>query len=713
MWPSGATPTIVSISEPRVEGTAITVTGAASDPAGARDTLSYAWTVLKDSVAFVSGSGTTFAFTPDDNASYEIGLTVSDGDGGSIDVSQTISVANVAPTLTLSGLTSGEEGATYTLNLSSSDPGADTISGWTIAWGDGNVETVSDSPSSVMHVYEYGLNIYTISATATDEDGVFAADNEVILTVSNVAPVFSPLDTIILAADEDLSTVAWFSDPGNETWTATVDYGDGDGAVNIAVNPDHSLSLNHDYSDRGVYSVTVTVNDGDSGEDSAQFLVVFDSPVIMAQPGETQIGVFVDDLDLVVTQGGSDLYRGLLGDTRGLLILGNSESEQFVIDIPGLTSGALPTGIWLVAGEAAMGGDNDDLTLTDSGTPPTVLTNSDYTTGGSEAGTIAMDALTVHFFEFEPITDSLHVLNRTFSIGTAGEVNIAMTDGIGVSTIADPTTHAFESITFTAPANPLTIKGGTGDITIDVSESAQPVSITGGSGHNIIIARGGNPVTINEGDTFQLVSDIADAQADWGDGTSSLAREGHVYVNEGTYEARVATTDGEVVTDVTVRNIIPRVDLGPDHNITEGQAVTIRGLFTDPGGDTWSATVDFGDGSEIQSLTLTKAFELSHTYADDGIYNVTVGVADGIATGSGLAIVTVRNVAPTPEIVSLSEPQVEGTAITVTGAASDPAVRSTHSATAGPSSRAARHLSAAAARRSPSLRMTTPATTSV
>ena len=220
-----------------------------------------------------------------------------------------------------------------------------------------------------------------------------------------------------------------------------------------------------------------------------------------------------------------------------------------------------------------------------------------------------MDALAVHFFEFEPITDSLQVLNRTFSIGTAGDVNIAMTDaGMGVSTIADPTTRAFESITFTAPVNPLAIEGGTGDITIDVSESAQPVSITGGSGHNSIIARSGNPVTINEGDTFQLVSDIADAVADWGDGTSSLARSGHVYVNEGTYEAKVATTDGEVVTDVTVRNVIPRVDLGPDQHVTEGRAVTIRGLFTDPGSDTWSATVDFGDGSETQSLTLTKGF---------------------------------------------------------------------------------------------------------
>ena len=72
IWPPS--PTVVSISEPRVEGTAITVTGTASDPAGVLDTLSYAWTVLKGGTGFASGSGATFMFTPNDNASYEIGL---------------------------------------------------------------------------------------------------------------------------------------------------------------------------------------------------------------------------------------------------------------------------------------------------------------------------------------------------------------------------------------------------------------------------------------------------------------------------------------------------------------------------------------------------------------------------------------------------------------------------------------------------------------
>ena len=181
-------PSIVSIGTPQVEGTAIAVTGLATDPAGANDSLSYAWSVLKDSVSFASGSGANWSFTPTDNGSYEIRLTASDDDGGSAMVSQSISVANVPPTPSLSGLASVNEGTAYTLNLTSSDPGTDTISAWEITWGDGNVQTVSGNPASVTHTYADGSNNYTISAQATDEDGTYNAGNTLAVRVDNVAP---------------------------------------------------------------------------------------------------------------------------------------------------------------------------------------------------------------------------------------------------------------------------------------------------------------------------------------------------------------------------------------------------------------------------------------------------------------------------------------------------------------------------------------------
>jgi hypothetical protein len=89
-----------------------------------------------------------------------------------------------------------DEDATYTLTLSSSDPGADTIASWDIDWGDGNVETVSGDPTSATHIYSSGPNDYTISATATDEDGTWAAGNTVDVHVNVVIVAYTiPLST--------------------------------------------------------------------------------------------------------------------------------------------------------------------------------------------------------------------------------------------------------------------------------------------------------------------------------------------------------------------------------------------------------------------------------------------------------------------------------------------------------------------------------------
>ena len=65
---------------------------------------------------------------------------------------------------------------------------------------------------------------------------------------------------------------------------------------------------------------------------------------------------------------------------------------------------------------------------------------------------------------------------------------------------------------------------------------------------------------------------------------------------------------------------------------------SVYGLAYDPGTDTWTATVDYGDGSGSQALPLTgKTFELSHVYADNGSYTVTVTVNDDDG-GSGLVL---------------------------------------------------------------------------
>jgi hypothetical protein len=80
-------------------------------------------------------------------------------------------------------------------------------------------------------------------------------------------------------------------------------------------------------------------------------------------------------------------------------------------------------------------------------------------------------------------------------------------------------------------------------------------------------------------------------------------------------------------------------------NITLDQFSTFTdsGSFIDTSaGASFAATVDYGDGSGPQALTLNAnhSFALSHVYAQSGIFTVTVNVTDS-QTGLGTAILTV------------------------------------------------------------------------
>ena len=93
----------------------------------------------------------------------------------------------------------------------------------------------------------------------------------------------------------------------------------------------------------------------------------------------------------------------------------------------------------------------------------------------------------------------------------------------------------------------------------------------------------------------------------------------------------------------------PIVDVGPDATLPEGSAFTRAGSFSDPGSQTWTARVDYGDGAGLQELKLNadKTFQLNHVFADNGNFTVTVNVTDGEQElGSDKVLVTVQNVVP-------------------------------------------------------------------
>jgi uncharacterized repeat protein (TIGR03803 family) len=118
-----------------------------------------------------------------------------------------------------------------------------------------------------------------------------------------------------------------------------------------------------------------------------------------------------------------------------------------------------------------------------------------------------------------------------------------------------------------------------------------------------------------------------------------------------THELRARATDdcgltGEAPVAVQVENVAPAVDAGPDVSLGLGAALATAGTFDDPGADTWTATVDYGDGAGPQPLALSgRSFALSHRYSGSGTYTVTVRVTDDDGgTGADTLLVTTRSV---------------------------------------------------------------------
>lgn len=98
-----------------------------------------------------------------------------------------------------------------------------------------------------------------------------------------------------------------------------------------------------------------------------------------------------------------------------------------------------------------------------------------------------------------------------------------------------------------------------------------------------------------------------------------------------------------------IPNNPPSVNPLSDTTINKGNTFNQTGSFTDSdSSSSWTGTVDYGDGSGIQPLTLSGMnFSLSHLYTTTGNYTVTVTIADNQGA-TGQATATISVVIPSP-----------------------------------------------------------------
>ncbi|RZL32534.1 MAG: tandem-95 repeat protein, partial [Rubrivivax sp.] len=155
------------------EGQALSLTATATDIDGPGPIT---WSLLNGpaGAAIGASSGLITWTATDGEATYAFTIQANDGAGGLSSASFNVLVHDVAPTLTASGNATAGAGQAYTLNLAASDPGQDTLTGWTINWGDGKSSSVAGNAASASHVYT-AVGSFTIKASASNEDGTFAA----------------------------------------------------------------------------------------------------------------------------------------------------------------------------------------------------------------------------------------------------------------------------------------------------------------------------------------------------------------------------------------------------------------------------------------------------------------------------------------------------------------------------------------------------------
>ena len=266
------------------EGQSANISVSASDPAGSNDPLSYEFDCKNDGTYEVGPqSGNTNSCSYNDDGTYTVKVRVSDDDGGSTTGATTVTVNNVAPSVTAPSNQSATEGTSTSFSLGSfADPGDDGAWTATVDWGDGSTadtftKAAAGSLGSLSHTYaDEGTGSYKVTVTVTEAGSGTPPNGSASFTatVSNAPPVVNTLSLtdpnggVSCLGGNTVNLSSAFSDLGSlDAHSATIDWGDGNTTTGTVNSATRTVTGQHTYSGFGPYTIQVTVtdNDGDSG----------------------------------------------------------------------------------------------------------------------------------------------------------------------------------------------------------------------------------------------------------------------------------------------------------------------------------------------------------------------------------------------------------------------------------------------------------------
>jgi pimeloyl-ACP methyl ester carboxylesterase len=217
--------------------------------------------------------------------------------------------APIVPVVVAGGPYNAPEGGSIELEARAADPEGEALS---YAWDlddDGVFETSGKTATYAAGNADGPRGAERVRARARDTGG-HEAVTEAWVDVTNVAPSIETEPAVTLPPGELVfSTDVAIEDPGPDSFMVVVDYGDGTALVTFDT-ADRSFGLEHEYTEIGLYTVTVKVTDDDGGEASATIEVELEfEPAGPQVPGDCN------------KDGGLDISDGIC--VFGYLFLGN------------------------------------------------------------------------------------------------------------------------------------------------------------------------------------------------------------------------------------------------------------------------------------------------------------------------------------------------------------------------------------------------------
>ena len=712
-----ADPAIVTLSVPDGdEGATLPFEVTWSDP-GSGDTHTVSWNFGDSSAS--GGASPTHAYA--DEGVYTVTVTVTDDDGGSVSASDTATISNVAPTITAIVAPDGVEGQPISFSASATDPGADTL---TYSWTFGDSGT--GSGDSLTHTYA-DQGTYTVTLTVSDGDGGITTATETVV-IGNAPPSITAVSIPATGTEgSPASLVGAATDVTSDPLTYTWDFGDssvGTGA-----------SVSHTWVEDGTYTVTLTVSDGDGGTDTASGAITIANaaPVITASSfgsgdegdpipfsvswtdagildthtvawdfgdsasgaGASPTHVYADDGVYTVTVTVTDDDGGSVS-ASGTATVGNVAPVVTASNIPDGDEGELLT--FTVAWSDAGAADTHSVAWNfgDSGNGSGASATHAYADDGAytvtatitddDGGSVTVTA-TANISNVDPVItlidgpttgSEVELLTWEVTVTDAGSADThtwSFDFGDGSPVVTGPDAEASHSYdddgTYVLTVTVTDDDGGsTSDTLVIEIENGPPVIDT------MTV-----PATADEGSPVAMSAAASDAPTDtltydwdFGDSNSGTGDSvTHTWADDGVYTVTLTVTDDDGGVDdqtatITINNVDPSIDVMTVPSGDEGANLLLSAVASDPGADTLTYTWDFGDGSPAAT-----GDTLTHAWADDGVYSVTLTVTDddgGSISQTGTA--TIGNLAPT--ITSLTGPITgdEGDTLTFDAVATDP-----------------------------------------